>query len=211
MYRLMTEWYVYELVDPRSGEVFYVGKGKGSRINDHEWEAENGYPSYKCNKIRSIWGDGHEIIKQKVAEFWDEDAAYEHEEERIASIGLDNLTNIIGGGKRKAIDYVVSKFLKQKPKQVEPARQEIRMDIAWRMLEQYLGWFVLWLRRPHEKSKLIVESTQNGISRFAIESLVNVMIPVLWERLINDPTNHPRLKEVFQTCNIHLKFDPETV
>ena len=26
------KWYVYRLVDPRSGETFYVGKGKGNRV-----------------------------------------------------------------------------------------------------------------------------------------------------------------------------------
>ncbi len=28
-------WYVYRLVDPRNGETFYVGKGKGSRVFAH--------------------------------------------------------------------------------------------------------------------------------------------------------------------------------
>ena len=29
------KWYVYRLVDPRSGETFYVGKGKGNRVFQH--------------------------------------------------------------------------------------------------------------------------------------------------------------------------------
>ena len=29
------KWYVYRLIDPRNGETFYVGKGKGNRIFDH--------------------------------------------------------------------------------------------------------------------------------------------------------------------------------
>ena len=28
-------WYVYRLIDPRNGETFYVGKGKGNRIFAH--------------------------------------------------------------------------------------------------------------------------------------------------------------------------------
>jgi hypothetical protein len=28
-------WYVYRLIDPRNGETFYVGKGKGDRIFQH--------------------------------------------------------------------------------------------------------------------------------------------------------------------------------
>ena len=29
------ENYVYRLIDPRNGETFYVGKGKGNRVFDH--------------------------------------------------------------------------------------------------------------------------------------------------------------------------------
>jgi hypothetical protein len=29
------KWYVYRLIDPRNGETFYVGKGKGDRLFQH--------------------------------------------------------------------------------------------------------------------------------------------------------------------------------
>ena len=29
------KWYVYRLIDPRNGETFYVGKGRGDRIFQH--------------------------------------------------------------------------------------------------------------------------------------------------------------------------------
>lgn len=87
-------YYVYQLIDSRDNKVFYVGKGKKNRIDCHEKEAIKGVQSYKCNKIRSIWDDGHKVIKQKVAYFNDEKFAYIHEADLIAEHGIENLTNV---------------------------------------------------------------------------------------------------------------------
>ncbi|MBX3533396.1 MAG: GIY-YIG nuclease family protein [Xanthobacteraceae bacterium] len=92
-------YYVYTLTDPRCGEVFYVGKGKGRRIAAHTKEALRGVQSHKCNKIRSIIADGHEVVSEVVREFKREDAAFRYEKKLIAKIGLENLTNIEPGGR----------------------------------------------------------------------------------------------------------------
>lgn len=89
------KWYVYELVDPRDNSVFYVGKGSGNRIDAHEYEARKGVCSYKCNKIRQLWLENLTVLKRKVAYFWDEKAAYQHEAERIAQ--YPDLTNVVIG------------------------------------------------------------------------------------------------------------------
>jgi hypothetical protein len=93
------QFYVYELVDPRDGKPFYVGKGQRDRVSDHVREANRGVHSHKCNKIRSIQNDGLAIQTRIVKEFRNEDAAYRFEEKHIASIGLDKLTNIAPGGR----------------------------------------------------------------------------------------------------------------
>lgn len=95
----MSRYYVYELADPRTGEVFYVGKGKGWRINQHEKEARSGAETPKCRLIRDIEADGHAIIKRKIKWFADEQDAYDFEADHIQSIGWGKLTNLaLGGG-----------------------------------------------------------------------------------------------------------------
>ena len=93
-------WYVYELVDPRNSSVFYVGKGIGNRMYYH------GKASDKTNKekINTINEIGYtDVIRRKIAEFWDESAAYECETDRIKS--YKSLTNISKSNKPR-IKYV---------------------------------------------------------------------------------------------------------
>lgn len=94
----MARFYVYTLTDPRDGEVFYVGKGSGHRIDDHEAEARKGVHSRKCRRIRDIWDDGHKVQKAIASWHEDENAALSVEQMLIAKIGLDNLTNVLPGG-----------------------------------------------------------------------------------------------------------------
>lgn len=111
-------WYVYELVDPRDQRIFYVGKGKENRIDSHEIEAAKGRISRKCIKIREIQQSGLQIIKRKIALFWDEDAAYECEEELIECYGLENLTNVLPGGRLSYIKARKKKKEKAKVKKI---------------------------------------------------------------------------------------------
>lgn len=74
-------YYVYTLAYP-DGSIFYVGKGKNGRINDHEREVLNHH--FPCNLlkatiIREILASGHEVLKTIVAEFESERDAYTYE------------------------------------------------------------------------------------------------------------------------------------
>lgn len=93
-----SKWYVYELRDPRNGLTFYVGKGKANRMFDHVLAARAGKRGRKCDLIRLIEAEGSAVQAIEVARFWNEDAAYLHEADRIADYGLENLTNVIPGG-----------------------------------------------------------------------------------------------------------------
>lgn len=96
----MFPFYVYELVDPRDGAVFYVGKGKGRRVEAHERQAAKGVSSDKCDRIREIWAAGLSVQRVEVAYFKDEASAYDFEAERIAE--YVTLTNVARHDGRRA-------------------------------------------------------------------------------------------------------------
>jgi len=91
-------FYVYELVDTLSGLAFYVGKGCGDRMSQHERDAKVGKRSKTCNRIRKIWRLGGEVQCVEVRRFAREDRAYRFEQALIKEIGLSRLTNITLGG-----------------------------------------------------------------------------------------------------------------
>jgi LEM3-like protein/NUMOD3 motif-containing protein len=90
-------YYVYILARP-NGVPFYVGKGKGSRLFDHDAEARSGHKCHKCNVIRKIWKQGKEIQRYTVFTTMNEQEALAYECELIASYGRENLTNLTDGG-----------------------------------------------------------------------------------------------------------------
>ena len=100
-------YYVYRLVDPRNGETFYVGKGKGNRVFNHVDWAKKGLDSFKINekeedaqslkiqRIQDILYEGLEVIH--IIHRW---GMTETEALLVESALMDaypGLTNIQGG------------------------------------------------------------------------------------------------------------------
>jgi hypothetical protein len=59
------KYYVYRLIDPRNGETFYVGKGKGNRVFQHvkgAIKADDDSTETKLNTIRGIIAAGLEVV-----------------------------------------------------------------------------------------------------------------------------------------------------
>lgn len=97
------EFYVYTLCRPprgkqAHGKPFYVGKGKGRRVYDHEQEARSGHQCHKCKVIRKIWREGGEVQRYILFTTNIETEALAYEVETIATYGRKNLTNQTDGG-----------------------------------------------------------------------------------------------------------------
>ncbi len=126
MYR---EHYVYELIDPRDGVVFYVGKGKAKRYTHHEKEARKGKRSRKCALIRDIIEAGLSYDVRIVSRHSTAAAAYAAEAVHIEKLGLCALTNVTPGAGGYEI-YKASKALT--PQQiVRKAASSIRSIMLW--------------------------------------------------------------------------------
>lgn len=92
------EWYVYRLIDPRNGETFYVGKGKGNRVFAHirqEASIKKDDLDPKLERIRDIDISGFKVAHIIHRHGLDENTAMEVEAALIDS--YSGLTNIASG------------------------------------------------------------------------------------------------------------------
>jgi hypothetical protein len=87
--------YVYRLIDPRNGETFYVGKGKGSRVFAHIQAQIDDDPDNKLKRIHEIHASGFEVAHVIHRHGLDEKTAFEVEAAVIDA--YPGLTNIAGG------------------------------------------------------------------------------------------------------------------
>lgn len=104
-------WYVYRLHYPSedafgflAGQVFYVGKGTGNRLLEHEKETrrilKSGHMMYLKHKhkvIIQIWDAGYNVVQEIFYRTEDEDDAYAVESKQIRAFGLERLTNATYG------------------------------------------------------------------------------------------------------------------
>lgn len=95
--------YVY-ILRRESGEPFYVGKGYGNRVLNHEVEAKNpNNLNYKVNIIRAIWKSGGQISYDIDCIYDNAMSALARERELIAIFGRHDLkkgplANLLDGG-----------------------------------------------------------------------------------------------------------------
>lgn len=100
--------YVYRLIDPRNGETFYVGKGKGNRvfahIRDERDSLDGDEIDNKLKRIREIILAGFEVAHVIHRHGMDDATAFEVEAALIdAYPGLTNVANGAGSNDRGAM------------------------------------------------------------------------------------------------------------
>ena len=81
-------YYVYRLLDPRNGETFYVGKGKGNRVFDHA----------KIAKAQNVKAAKERLLTEELAEAKEDEnpeSASDFKIETILNIGKAGLEPIV--------------------------------------------------------------------------------------------------------------------
>lgn len=91
--------YVYLLIDPDTGRIFYVGKGRGNRINHHLLDAlkESPEEKEKIKTIKKIEAAGKKVRLDILRHGLMQEEAFKIESVAIDLLGVKNLTNLVSG------------------------------------------------------------------------------------------------------------------
>ncbi|MDB4243529.1 hypothetical protein N9861_05720 [Gammaproteobacteria bacterium] len=94
------KFYVYALIDPRTNEPFYIGKGKDNRVYEHVKSAiKSDKASDKLDRIREIRDSGHKVKHIIVRHGLTEDESFKIESSLIDFMNYfsSSLTNEVFG------------------------------------------------------------------------------------------------------------------
>ena len=111
-------YYVYKLIDPRNGQVFYIGKGRGNRVFQHMSEEINFTEDEDCinlkiSTIREIRSNGLSVIPIIHRHGMNEETAFEVEAALIdATPGLTNIQDGHGNHERgsASVQEIITKY-----------------------------------------------------------------------------------------------------
>lgn len=166
-------YYVYRLLDPRSGQTFYIGKGKGNRVFAHakgelkgHSDTEDDDISLKMRQIISIKNDGFDVQHIIHRHGLKESEAFEVEAALFdAYDGLTNIMNGHGSAERgiKHVDQIVKMYAAE-----DVIFQHDLLAISVRRSSEEMSWYEAargcWRLKPAEaKKKDYVVAETSGI------------------------------------------------
>ena len=101
----LKKYYVYELRDPSGNDVFYVGKGTGTRARQHIGDALNSdINTAKLQRIREIHNRNQEVIIIIIGRYKTEEEAFAVESTLIKWVyGFMSLSNVVHGRRHRSI------------------------------------------------------------------------------------------------------------
>jgi len=138
--------YVYALRDPRDGEVFYVGKGKGERILQHVTESGKNPLSEKAKlkRIKDIEANGLKVEHLFLRTGMDDDLAFAIEQavidaflaNRATSNGVSRLTNLVAGREHHelglaSLETVLARHGKAKTPPIKEPILVLKLNQRW--------------------------------------------------------------------------------
>jgi len=137
--------YVYRLIDPRNGETFYVGKGKGNRVFAHMCsEIETDDPGEKLKRINEILAVGFDVAPAIHRHGLDDGTAFEVEAALIdAYPRLTNAANGSGSNECGAMhaQEIVNKYQAVPAEFIHPAIMRLQSSVFYGKMSKRL-----WIR-----------------------------------------------------------------
>lgn len=186
------KFYVYRLIDPRNGETFYVGKGKGNRVFAHAEDkigSEEDGVTEKLKRIREIKNAGFSVSHVIHRHGLDEKTAYEVEAALMDAFpATANVSGGHGSGDRGIMhaNEIIEKFKLEFAEFLHPILIiKINRSATEKSIYEAVRYAWKLDRKRAQKAEFVL-AVVNGI-------VVDVFSPVEW--LDATPENFPDTEE----------------
>lgn len=221
----MWKWYVYELRDPDSKEIFYVGKGCDERLNSHTSDET----TEKGKKIAEIYSRGKQPLRIIIGRFENEEQAFAVEATLIKWVyGKNSLKNCIQGHAHKFIrpkshlsesQICEIEGIDIPPKDGMNIMRLVEFDRAMTrvreksielalVIEELVNYFISTVSKEFSNVKLIYRASETRLSFFLANEASNID---LQKRQPADPIVRIFFKSSLnKNGRLHLSFNRNT-